>query len=179
MGRGVSSCVSLATLLWCIAALGVAAPVTAARAQSPVDWSAVSPAAAVPRGGVIHVALKAVIAPGWHMYSLTQPPGGPVALRITLLPGQTLAAAGGVQGPLPELENDPNFGMQVQTYTHAAEFAVPLRAERNAPLGSTTVEISARYQACNATLCLPPHTVKMVVKVNVAERGARSSKEPR
>ena len=48
-------------------------------------------------------------------------------------------------------------------------FTVPVRVDRAAPVGSDTVVVSARYQACNATLCLPPQTAKVPVVVQVTK----------
>ena len=64
---------------------------------------------------------------------------------------------------------DPNFQINVETYESAVTFTLPVRVDHAAPVGSDTVLVSARYQACNATLCLPPQTAKVPVVLQVGK----------
>jgi DsbC/DsbD-like thiol-disulfide interchange protein len=72
---------------------------------------------------------------------------------------------------------DPNFGINVETYDRAVTFVLPIRVATTTPAGAGTVTVTARYQACNATLCLPPQTARVPVPIVVggspAARGAR------
>jgi Disulphide bond corrector protein DsbC len=102
------------------------------------------------------------------MYSLTQPPGGPVAARITVAPDQPFTLAQAIVGPTVSKRFDPNFGINVETYDDQATFAVPIRVASNAPRGHTSVALTARFQTCNATLCLPPRTERLTVPITVA-----------
>ena len=137
-------------------------------AIKPVMWTgAVAPARVRP-GGLVDVRLTATIDTGWHLYSTTQPPGGPVPTRITVVsPGFVLGGA--VQFPKPTVHPDPNFQINVETYESAVTFTLPVRVDPAAPVGTDTVVVSARYQACNATLCLPPQTAKVAVGVQVTK----------
>jgi thiol:disulfide interchange protein DsbD len=117
---------------------------------------------------MVTVRLTATIDDGWHLYSTTQPPGGPVPTRIAVAsPGFLLD--GTVQFPKPSVHPDPNFGINVETYESTVTFTVPVRVDRAAPPGADTVVVTARYQACNATLCLPPQTAKVPVVLQVAK----------
>jgi hypothetical protein len=55
----------------------------------------------------------------------------------------------------------------VETYEKTVTFTVPVRVDKGAHVGTDTVVVSARYQACNATLCLPPQTSMVPVPVVV------------
>jgi Disulphide bond corrector protein DsbC len=135
--------------------------------ERPVAWVAAPPGRAVPVGGTATVRLTATIDTGWHLYSITQGPGGPIPTRIALAPGQSFVLADSVRGPAATRRFDPNFGIDVETYEGAAAFALRVRVGPGARLGTDTVAIKARYQACNATLCLPPRTETIPVPLTV------------
>jgi DsbC/DsbD-like thiol-disulfide interchange protein len=136
-------------------------------AIKPVTWTGAVVPARVERGGLVNVRLTATIDTGWHLYSTTQPPGGPVPTRITVQ-SPPFVLAGAVLFPKPTVHPDPNFQINVETYESAVTFVIPVRVDAAAPVGTDTVVVSARYQACNATLCLPPQTAKVPVAVQVA-----------
>ena len=140
-------------------------------AQNPVVWSASGPSGPVARGTVMVVHLTARIDGGWHVYSLTQPPGGPVPARISVAPDQPFTLAQPIVGPTVDKRFDPNFGINVETYDAQATFAVPIRIAPSAPRGHTSVALTARFQTCNATLCLPPRTERLTVPITMAAAG--------
>lgn len=133
----------------------------------PVTWSASGPKAAVTAGATIPVALVATIDDGWHLYSTTQPPGGPVPTRITLAASPVFVVNGAVTFPKPTVAADPNFGINVETYDRSVTFTVPVKVAANARPGVDTVSIQTRFQVCNASLCLPPKTQTVAVPVTV------------
>jgi DsbC/DsbD-like thiol-disulfide interchange protein len=135
----------------------------------PVTWAGVVSPARVAPGGAVSVRLTATIDDGWHLYSTTQPPGGPVPTRIAVVSPKFLLD-GAVQFPKPTVHPDPNFQINVETYESAVTFTIPVRVDRAVPVGTDTVVVSARYQACNATLCLPPQTATVPVVLQVAAK---------
>ncbi|MCX7827497.1 MAG: hypothetical protein N2689_18355, partial [Verrucomicrobiae bacterium] len=62
--------------LWCAAAAG-AAP------QKHVQFAARVEPAAARAGETVKIIVTAKLDEGWHIYSLTQPPGGPQKTTIT------------------------------------------------------------------------------------------------
>jgi DsbC/DsbD-like thiol-disulfide interchange protein len=147
---------------------GVASTPSSGTAQErPVVWSVLAPSGAVPRGAVVVVQVTARINGGWHVYSLTQGPGGPVPAHISVAPGQPFTLADTVKGPAATKRFDPNFGLDVETYDSQATFAVPVRVAVDAPRGPTNLTLNARFQTCNATLCLPPHTEHLTVPITI------------
>ncbi len=143
-------------------------------AQTPVHLT-VSDAGEVEQGAEVAAHLSATIDPGWHVYSLTQGPGGPIALRITVAPGQPFTLQSVPTGPAPRTEFDPNFGITAEEYEEHAAFTVPVAVGGAAPVGRDSIVVRARYQACNASLCLPPRTENLAVPVTVAVAGKKSA----
>lgn len=127
----------------------------------PVHWTVSAPARAVTRGDIAAVTLTAVIERGWHVYSLTQPSGGPFALRVTLAGDSALVLAEPVRGPAPEVVATSAFGVPVELYSGRSVFAVPIRVVTPTPGGATAARLAVRYQACTDRICLPPRTVEL------------------
>jgi len=139
-------------------------------AENPVAWSfKTMPKKPVKAGENFAFRLVARIEPGWHLYSIDQPPGGPVATEISLATGAPFEM-GAVTGPKPHVLFDSNFDMQVGFYAGGAEFYLPVKVAPDASAGRRTLVVAARYQSCNDKLCLPPKTVKLEVPVDVRAR---------
>ncbi len=143
-------------------------PRTAAQGENPIAWSLASPRdLKVKPGAQFEIVLTATIDEGWHLYSTTQPTGGPTPTRITLPPGQPFTLAAAPAGPEPKREHDPNFGMETEFYESSAVFSLPIQVASTAPAGRQRVEVHVRFQTCNDRLCLPPKTDKLAVEVAV------------
>ena len=153
--------------------LGMAA---AANAQSPVSWSIKNNAKEVKAGDKFTLQVSASISGDWHMYSITQGPGGPVRTTITV-GGGPFKAAGSPSGTAPHRQMDANFGIETETYSGGASFNVPVSVDKSATPGPASGEVSARFQVCNDTTCLPPKTEKLAFAVNVLA-GAAATPTP-
>ncbi len=152
---------------WLFACL-MAFAVAASAAEDPVTWSGKpSPAKPLVRGARFTVELDALIQPGWHLYSLDQPDGGPIATEISLPDGQPFAFAGIIAAPKPRTVFDSNFNMRVGYYLEKVQFHVPLEVGRAAAAGTATLNIQTRYQCCNDRLCLPPKKVTVPISVEI------------
>jgi thiol:disulfide interchange protein DsbD len=148
--------VTLLFMLLCLLSLA-----NMVRAQEPVKWSAKVAASSVKEGDKFAVKIRAQIESGWHIYSITQPAGGPIRTKITVPDGQPFKPNGTVTGPRPRLKFDHNFEMETETYAGSVSFNVPITVASSTPVGTTQVEISVRFQGCNETICLPPATIKV------------------
>jgi cytochrome c biogenesis DsbD-like protein len=141
-----------------------------AAAQTPVHWTVAPVHGAISNGTVAHIKIDATIQTGWHIYSITQPPGGPYATRISVPDGQSFAAAGDPRAVLPpHVAFDSAFKMNVQLHEKTASFDVPVRFTGKTAAGDS-VHVNVRYQVCNASLCLPPQTAKLVAPVATEAR---------
>src|ERR1700719_1621987 len=91
-------------------------------AENPVLWSVkTTQKKSVKAGDNFALKVIATIEPGWHLYSLDQPSGGPVATEISLDTGSPFSM-GVVTGAKPRLLFDSNFDMQVGFYVEKTEF---------------------------------------------------------
>jgi thiol:disulfide interchange protein len=124
--------------------------------EDPVQWT-LTPASAsaqVAPGSKAYFELKASIEPGWHLYSPTTPPGGPIITTIKLTDNPAIQNSR-IYRPQPGRKLDPNFQIETETYTNSATFLIEAETNPSAT-GKATVEATARYQACSDTKCLNP-----------------------
>jgi DsbC/DsbD-like thiol-disulfide interchange protein len=149
------------------AALATIVLAATARAQDPVHWTSTKTAKSAAPGGTTSVTLSATIDEGWHIYSVTQGPGGPLKTVIAVAHGQPFMLDGAVKGVPPQVKFDPNFGINVETYENKAEFTVPIKVDTVVKTGAQKIKLSTRYEACNASMCLPPKTVSFAVDMKV------------
>jgi thiol:disulfide interchange protein len=133
--------------------------------QDPVQWSAAVAAKRVAAGETVDVAVTAVIEDEWHVYSVTQGPGGPIPTTIAIGAGQPFSRAGAIRGPRPVTAYDPNFDIQTETYDGTIRLVIPVRLARDAPGTSATLRLAVSYQACTNRLCLPPRTQMLDVPI--------------
>jgi len=131
-----------------------------------VQWVAsVISTAPVNRGSNATLEVSAEVKEGWHVYAVTQPPGGPTALRITLDKNTVAQAAGELSGTVPERRRDPSFDLETDFYAHAFSLRVPVLVKPSAGDGQT-IPVSVRFQACSDRECLPPRTVHLSVPID-------------
>lgn len=134
--------------------------------QGPVSWTLNSGSAkSVKAGSKLEVRLSGNIGPGWYIYSLTQPSGGPNAMRITVGSEPRFKLAGAIKAPSPKVKFDENFGINTETYAGNVTFTIPLQVSADALPEKQTVDINVRFQVCNETTCLPPKTIKVYTGV--------------
>jgi thiol:disulfide interchange protein DsbD len=132
-------------------------PAVAAAKEDPVQWTlgaAPGGGGKVAPGAKAYLELKATIQPGWHLYSPTTPPGGPIITKIEVAESPAVASYT-VYRPEPMRKLDPNFQIQTETYTGTANFLLELATSKSAS-GDTNVAATVRYQVCSDTQCLPP-----------------------
>jgi suppressor for copper-sensitivity B len=112
-------------------------------------------------GGPDVLAVTATIEPGWHIYSLTQRPGGPLATRIEIDSDAPRGVAGGfVPEPVPErhaVDDIPAWkGLVVEEHAGAVTWRAPLAAGS----GDAPVRGTVTLQLCRDNACLPPETIE-------------------
>jgi len=135
--------------------------------ERPAQWSATAPRKAIRPGEKFSVKLSAKISSGWHMYSITQPSGGPTTTVITVPKTQPFRLDGQIGGPTPLTAYDANFEMNTETYEDHPEFTVPVSVFPNAPAGDQKLAIDVRFQVCNDTTCMPAATEHLKVSVSI------------
>jgi len=138
----------------------------------PVKWTLVGAKAPreVAAGRAVPITVQADIAKGWHIYSLTQKPGGPIPLRIELSGAPDVVVRGVIKAPTPEKYFDKNFGMTTELYSGSPRFTIPVAVPGRTPSGARQLHVTARYQVCSDKLCLPPRTDTVRVALRIAAR---------
>ena len=118
-------------------------------------------------GAGAEIAVTVSLETGWHIYSLTQPAGGPIATTVTLDPGSPLEPAGEIRQSAFETHREPVFAADVESFSGKAEFLVPVRVDPMAKPSKYTATVRVRFQACDGKMCLAPadHTVDVGFEV--------------
>jgi len=129
-----------------------------ARAQrlDPVKWSLALEPPSAPPGASVLARVTARIDPGWHLYSLSTPKGGPIPTTLKLLDHPAAAAATGVYQPAPKRKFDQNFKLEVESYDNEATFLLIIELKKDAAAGPAEFSAQARYQVCDDRQCLLP-----------------------
>jgi DsbC/DsbD-like thiol-disulfide interchange protein len=121
----------------------------------PVQWSLTLKPDSVKPGGKVLATLTATIQPGWHLYSLTTPKGGPNPTTVVLADNPSIASLRIFQ-PKPVTKMDTSFKLETETFTKELPLLLEVTAKPDAAAGPVDLEAQVRYQACQDTLCLPP-----------------------
>jgi len=150
MGRQIKI---LPLLVWSFGAL-------AQENQNPITWTI---AEGKRSKDTVLVRVTAKIADTWHLYSIAQPPGGPIPTRIWITDDQPFKMTGDIRGPKAESSFDSNFNMDVAYYEGEAEFQF---AVKPITTSKQTLHVRASFQTCNDRLCLPPKTVTLTLDID-------------
>ena len=166
--KNVAKIVRVSTAVF---ALAVFAP-PAAPIEDPVQWALAVDAAATPGGRVLAM-LTATMEPGWHLYSLTTPKGGPNATTVTLVENPAVAGVR-VYQPKPLRQMDPNFRIETETFGENLKLLVEIVLKSDAAPGPIDLEARVRYQCCTDKICLPPRvkTARAALQVNAHAKSA-------
>jgi thiol:disulfide interchange protein DsbD len=147
-------------------------------AQIPAKWGLDSEAKGklLTKDQAFKAVLKADIDPGWHLYALDQPKGGPIATTIKIPGGAPFEITGNIESPKPEVKPDPNFmvdgkPLETRSFEKSASFTVPLKALADG--SADALALVVRFQLCNDTTCIPPRNIK--VTFTGSEEVARSA----
>ncbi|MFM8392378.1 MAG: cytochrome c biogenesis protein CcdA, partial [Acidobacteriota bacterium] len=144
--------------------LGILTTCVGAQGLNPIKFSARAEPAEVKSGEKARIILTATIDPSWHLYSLTQPPGGPRPTRIAIDEASPVTLIGAPRQPKPRVAPDPNFSTPGQppflteTFENKVDFSLDVEVKPAAPAGATKVILKVSYQACDDHQCLPPRT---------------------
>jgi thiol:disulfide interchange protein len=135
----------------------------------PVQWSLTLDRTSVKPGGQVGALLKATVAPGYHLYSLTTQGANPT--KITLPESPVIGADYRVLQPTPVRKLDPNFQLETETYDGDVTFLIVLNVGAQAAEGDLSITAQTRYQACTETTCLLPKKKTASATIRVAADG--------
>src|SRR5581483_2580150 len=134
-----------------------------------VSWTFALDRAEVQAGNGFFVArVKAKIADGYHLYSLTQSPGGPTPTSITVAAGQPFAVQHVDPWPQPVRLFDPKFGMETEHHAGDVLFDVGITAAAEAKVGRHELMLDVVYQLCDDRTCLRPQQAQLRTTIKVS-----------
>jgi len=127
--------------------------------QSAVSVTAEFTTSTAQRAG--HLSITARMKPTWHIYSITQPSGGPLPTEIKLRSSEAFRLLGGFQAsPPPERKSEPAFdNLVVETHHDRVTWCVPIEIDSRVDPATLAIEGAIRVQPCNPSNCLPPQEV--------------------
>lgn len=159
------------TGVWCLAVAVSMVGVRSVAAQNPVPepvhWRVTDgPVRPVTAAMPFGAAIVATIEPGWRLYAMDEPDRGPVPTEFMVAaeaPFELLSA----RGDHPLRHFDPDTGLATTFYEGQASFLLRFRVRSAMKAGAQQVAVTVRYQACNATMCLPPRIEDLRVPLMV------------
>lgn len=161
--------VSLATLA-AIASLAACSQGPREAAPNPVKWTLAAVGEDLRAGSRATVHVAALLDTGWYIYSLTQKAGGPTPMKVTAAPSPPFRVEGNVIGPQPVVIFDKEFGIETERYEGKPAFVVPVEVASTSEARPRALDVRVRYQACNASFCLPARTTILTTAVRLTAR---------
>lgn len=104
--------------------------------------------------------VTATMKEGWYVYSITQPPGGPIATKITLDETDAVKLAGPFRpSPKPKKKVEPIFDdLVVETHSGTVTWYAPIELAPGVDPQKLKIPGEVRAQPCEANRCLPPQS---------------------
>ena len=151
---------SFAAALLLITTAAYAAP------KSPAHWHVKTVPTSAKAGAKIALTISGQIDPGWHLYAMEEPDGGPIATVVGLTEGDP-ADLLSVDESKPIVIDDPLFHMRTGFFRSSVDFTLHLRVDPSAKPGPNPLHVLIHFQSCNNQVCLPPRTDTLEVPLNV------------
>lgn len=140
------------------------APASAAKVVTPIAYVSLEQ---VPRTQTVDVALMLNIASGYHINSHTPSQTYLIPTNVTLADTSGFQQTGS-NYPAGQMLNFAFTQDKLSVYSGSATIWLRFQAQSDAPLGEITLPLVVKFQACNATACLPPAKVAVPVRVSIA-----------
>ena len=115
--------------------------------------------------------ITAEMKPTWHIYSITQPPGGPIRTQIKLDPSTDFSLGDFKPAPPPEKHPEEAFGnLMVETHEGKVTWFAPIQFAPSVNLSTFEIKGKVYAQAC-ANVCNPPTNFAFVAKLGEGVKG--------
>ena len=109
--------------------------------------------------------VELIIAPGLHVYGRPISEGYiPLSIEVSPIPGLVVGAP---EFPMPHPYRVEELDEELSVYEGKVAVALPLTFTQEGD--DQTVRVTVRYQACSATDCLLPSTVRLELPVKAAD----------
>jgi len=111
------------------------------------------------RAGEVTITVR--IKPTWHIYSITQLPGGPLPTEIKLRSSEAYHLLGDFRAdPPPERKSELAFGnLVIETHHDQVTWRAPIEIGSGVAAETLEIEGTVLVQACSPNQCLPPQEV--------------------
>ena len=122
--------------------------------------------------------ITAEIGDGWHIYSITQKPGGPIKSKIKLDESKDFKLKGDFK-PFPNFEKhvEPAFNnLDVETHEGKVVWYAPVEFAPGVDPKKLKIAGKLSFQACDDSSCLPPDAIKFEAKLG---KGVDVDKKPK
>lgn len=124
--------------------------------------------------------ITATIQRGWHIYSITQPPGGPLATKIKLEPSDSYRVMGIFQpDPVPSKKIEPIFdNLTVESHVGTVTWSAAIQFAAGGDPAALKIRGQLNIQPCDAEACLPPRDIEFTAELRRDAAAARSPANP-
>lgn len=128
-----------------------------AQMENPAKWSY----QLVQKADGAHIEFKVNIDPGWHLYDLNLPEGGPVSTTFHFEKLQGCSLAGEAKSLQKATSyHDAIFDMTLRSYERQATFIQAINIENHDLL---YIEGYVQYMLCDDQSCLPPNSFEFTI----------------
>jgi thiol:disulfide interchange protein len=105
--------------------------------------------------------ITAKIEPGWHIYSITQPAGGPIVTKIAVHPPPGVRLAGEFRPTVePEKKKEPAFdNLTVESHQGTVTWYAPIELAAGVDPATLNIPGKITVQPCDVDSCLPPEAL--------------------
>ena len=101
------------------------------------------------------VTVRVVLAPGWHIYSTTQPAGGPLPTKIGLAENSSVRLLGGfLPDHVPETKTSDIYDVKEESFSDFVQWSAPFEAVRDFVPDKTSIVVELQGQVCKES-CQP------------------------
>ncbi len=138
-----------------LAAIFAVATALTAQPRNPVAWTLTLEPTTAPPGATVRAKLDAKIESGYHIYSLSNPPGSGVPMKVTVNPANPAVSGIRMFQPKPHTKFDQNFQQNVEAFEGDLTLYGAVEVAKDAPAGATELSLLLRFQACTDTECIP------------------------
>jgi thiol:disulfide interchange protein len=130
------------------------------------------------RRGSLHV--KAAMAPGWHVYSLTQPPGGTQPSSIKVREEASFRLTGPFQPDRPpRVKKVDVYPVPIEEHEGEVVWSAPLEVAEGVDPGALAIELAYSGQVCSDQTCIPIFGEKVTARFQrYTEAASRGTYRP-
>jgi DsbC/DsbD-like thiol-disulfide interchange protein len=126
--------------------------------KNPLTWSATYKSISATEGEII---ITALIEKGWHTYSQRPTDAGPISTIISFQASKQFSLVGKTEESNAHEEFDKAFEAMLFTFTDKAEFNQKIKFTK----AGFTIPFKVEAVCCNESMCLPPKTTELSVKI--------------